>query len=118
MATINPTIVQVAGPNLIRVTWSSVTNADTVTAAIIDRPIADAAYEISGTFGSATVTVQGAVDDAGTFRTMDDADDAAISATDAANGFLGANVYNIIKPGFSGGGGSQSLTVTLLLSLV
>jgi len=116
MATISPTYTYLAATNRhstggIVVQWTPVTSADTCAAAdIVDY--ADRSVQVSGTFDSATVKLQGS-NDGTNFVDLTDPQGNAISKTAAAlEAVMELTAYT--KPTFSGGGASQSLTVTML----
>ncbi len=115
MATINPTFTRYGpGDNTVVVTWTPVTNADS--AAPVSGhwgDYADRTIQISGTFDSATVVLQGSNDDV-TYAAITDPQGNAISKTSAAiEACIEGTLF--VKPTFSGGGASQSLTVTLCM---
>lgn len=94
--------------------WTPVTNADTARAYQLPRASWGFSVSASGTFDSATVAVEGSVDGVTYFALTDD--NGAIALT-AAGGTQGAAMVKWIRPAFSGGGGSQSITVDMLLVL-
>lgn len=112
MADITPTQTE-RGPWRIY-SWSSVTEADTPLAAQIDAPVAAATFQVSGTFGSATVIAQGSNDNSA-WVALDDVENTAISHT-AAGGSELRYVWPYIRPSISGGS-SQSLTITLAVQI-
>lgn len=68
-----------AGSNTVTVLWETMGNDDTGTAVQI-APWADRTISAQGTFGSATVTLQGSEDNS-TWRTLDDNTGTAITFT-------------------------------------
>ena len=91
-------------------TWASITNADTA-ASVAYGSFADRSVAVTGTFGSATVVIQGS-NDGSNWYTLNDLQGAALSFT--AAGLKGiAEVTLYIRPSASGGGGTQSVTVKL-----
>lgn len=114
MAEIQPTVTELRGFSdyVTRIQWTNVTNADTFAAA----PVGAAALrsvQIEGTFGSATVVIQGSLDGTN-YQTLTDLQGSAISKTTTALEGI-AEFTAFIKPSASGGGGTQSVTVTLIL---
>lgn len=91
-------------------TWSGVTESDTFVAAPTDGPVSQVTFQVSGTFGGATVIAQGSNDNS-TFVALDDVEDAAISHA-AAGGSELRYAWPYMRPSASGGS-SQSLTVTM-----
>lgn len=110
MATIAPTITSL--PRSVHlVVWSNVTNADTCSAAELSGD-GDRSVQIAGTFDSATVVVAGS-NDGSNYIVLTDPQGNAISKTAAAIEAI-TEVTRYIKPTFSGGAGTQSLTVSML----
>lgn len=92
--------------------WTGVTSADTFQAVMIPAA-ALATVQFGGTFDSATVLLQGSLDGV-TYFTLNDIQGSALSKTSAALETIGEFcIY--IKPSASGGGGSQSLELTLVI---
>lgn len=94
-------------------TWSDVTEDDTFAAIsprATDRAVVAMTAQFSGTFGAATVIMQGSNDDS-TFVALDDIEDTAISHTTAGGSEL-RYAWPYMRPSASGGT-SQSLTATL-----
>lgn len=118
MATINPTIDKVAawGENSHVVTWALLTAANAVGAAIEMPGSSDRSVQIDGTFDSATVVFQGSNDGA-TWFTLTDPQGNAISKTSASLEMI-SELTRFIRPSTSGGGGSQSVNVRVLLKKV
>lgn len=114
MATIAATsadISQVFDRSAVVWTWAALTSADTC--APLDLQEYDAvAIEFSGTFDSATIILQGSV--LSTYATLKDTGGTNISQTAAAWQSIALSP-RLLKPSASGGGGSQSLTITLLV---
>jgi len=114
MATITPVSTKCYSYNSesFAVQWTPVTSADTASA--IEVPAyAKVAVQIAGTFDSATVVLQGSIDSTN-FVALTDPQGNTISKTVAALEQV-EEVVRYIKPAFSGGAGSQSLTVTIYL---
>lgn len=95
-------------------TWSGVTESDTFTAVRVEGIVQAATVQFSGTFGSATVIMQGSNDDS-TFVALDDVEDTAISHT-AAGGSELRYAWPYVRPSASGGTG-QSLTAILAVQV-
>lgn len=114
MATINATITDVSttyDKGAITVTWATMTESDSA-AAFDMQEYEAAAVEFTGTFGGATIVLQGAV--LSTYQTLKDAPGGSdISKTSAGWQTVGQQP-RLVKPSASGGT-SQSLTTTLLL---
>lgn len=95
-----------------KVTWSDALAADTF------QPFNVAGHtlksvQIGGTFDSATVVIQGSLDGT-TYFTLSDLAGGAISKTSAALEGIQEHVI-WIKPSTSGGGGSSSVDVVMVL---
>ena len=103
-ATIAP-VVSWVSPQQQTITWSGMAGTDTTTSARIPGCM-DMSVQVTGTFGTTTVTMQGSLDDT-TYATLDDAigTPAALSFTAAA--FKHVQQRSLfIKPGLSGGTGT------------
>lgn len=114
MALINPTsadISQVGDRSTIAWTWALLTSSDTCVA-LDQAEYEAAAVEFTGTFDSATIILQGAV--LSTYATVKDSAAVDISKTAAGWQTVGQQP-RYLKPSASSGGGSQSLTITLLV---
>ena len=97
------------------VTWASVTNADTC------HPVsypeyADRSIHVSGTFDGATVQIQGSNNGGASFAALADPTETVISITSERIKAVLENTGQIM-PVITGGGGAQSLTVSLLFHL-
>lgn len=115
MATITPTIVPVTVDpgvrNVYIATWAAIGDADTCTP-IPMSGASDRSVQIGGTFGSATIVIQGS-NDGTNYLPVTDPQGNAISKTSAAIEQI-LELTRFIKPTTSGGTGS-SVTVTVLL---
>lgn len=111
MATITPALTIVDGTP--RITWTGVSTADTMVSWKIQgqRGLAGS-VQVSGTFGSSTVTL-GASNDDSTFATMKDTNGTAISLT-AAGYFEFSTAAGYIKPASSGGTADNVDVVVIL----
>ena len=104
MSTINHTRTEPSSISGIEVfTWASMGNADTGDAAGFPH-FADKTVQIDGTFGSATVVIEGSVDGT-TYFTLTDPQGNNISKTSAALETIEENVM-YIRPKTSGGTGT------------
>lgn len=118
MAVISPTITKPgqsnndAGPAVLWV-WDALTAADTAEAVEIPLTLPDRTVVISGTFGGATVVVEGSLDNT-VFFGLTDPQGNAISKTTAGGEAL-LELVRYIRPAATGGIG-QTLKVTLLAS--
>ena len=112
MATITPTIDE-PGLGTTRVTWAGAATVDTLNSAITPagRPLGGAIH-IRGTFGSATVALQGSIDGTN-WHALSDTQGTAISATaEAWFEFSTGAIY--LRPSITGGT-SDSIDVNLAL---
>lgn len=96
--------------HVMKVVWPSVTNADTFGAVQVDGKYADRTVAVTGTFGSATVLVQGSLDGTNYFTLTGNS--SSLSFTTAGlQAVIEATEY--VQPSHSGGGGTESVTVTM-----
>ncbi len=99
--------------------WGPLTQTDPDGAAVSNPEFSDMCVQVSGTFGPATLTMQGSNDLAAPtnwFTLKDAATGAAIAKTSAGGGVQGEQVLESpvwIRPLVSGADGSTSLTVKL-----
>ena len=117
MASIAGTVVDVS-PNgdgsCYQVIWTPVTSADTPLPVSFPKHN-DRSIQVAGTFDSSTTVVQGS-NDGTNYAGLFDPSSTAISITTAKiKAVLENTVW--IKPVVSGGGGSQSLTISMLFHL-
>lgn len=111
MATISPDTVST--DNVPMVSWTGVSTADTMTEYKVRGPAGEfASVQLTGTWGSATVVLQGS-NDATTWFTLKDVAGSSISAT--ANAYFEfKTAAKFIKPSSSGGTGDNvDVKVTL-----
>jgi hypothetical protein len=97
-----------------KVTWANVTENDTFVAWTKDggcASLTDKSIQFAGTFGGATLTVEGSNDETN-FVGLNDPQGSAISATSAAIEQILENTA-VIRPSISGGS-SSSVTVTIV----
>ena len=115
MATIAPAYDYTKGDDTVVVTWAAVTQADTFGPAGGGRftDHADRCVQIYGTFGAATIVVNGSnVADASNMLPLTDPQGNAISKTTAAIEAITENAL-FIQPTHSGGAG-ESINVVLI----
>lgn len=97
------------------VTWTPLTNANTVGSSFEVRAGKVQSVQIAGTFDSATVILEGS-NDGTNWASLADPQGTAISKTSAAiEQILEHTRY--IRPNSSGGSSSQSITVSVLVTL-
>jgi hypothetical protein len=93
--------------------WSPVTSADTPLATPEMLGIHDASFQAEGTFGGATTVLKGTLDGTN-YEGLKDPANAAVSL--AAAGLVGVrDKARKYKPTHSGGDGTESLTLSLLV---
>lgn len=112
MATITPVRDSVA-VNIERITWTDLSTADTATSVLVMCAApAIGSMQVTGTFGSATITLQGS-NDGTNFAAITDlaGNDCALSAAGLVD-FSTAAAY--IRPA-SSGGTADDVTVTVVL---
>lgn len=117
MATISNSVdrVKAWGEDSHVITWAAMGNADTGVA--IEMPgSSDRSVQFSGTFGTATVVLQGS-NDGTNWVTLTDPQGNAISKTAASIEMI-AELTRYIRPVTSGGGGGVSINVAVLLKKV
>ena len=115
MANISPTILNNALPNgVVQVTWTPVTESDTCLA--VSFPGYDCLVaQVFGTFGSASIALQGSLDNSNFYAMSAKGGTTAIAITTA--GAKTPNEYaNYYRPA-STGGSSSSLTIVALFQL-
>lgn len=96
-----------------QVVWAAATSADTF-AAVKMPGFSARSVSIQGTFGSATVVVNGSIDGTN-FSGLTNMAGTALSKTSAfCGGISDAVLY--YQPAASGGGGSQSLVLSMLFT--
>lgn len=91
-------------------TWTGITNADTGASVKYSTP-RDKCVQVTGTFGGATITIEGSNDNVN-FVTLNDI--SAVALSFAATGLkmlLEAPLY--VRVGRAGGDGTTSITVTI-----
>lgn len=99
MATIQGSAVY--GAEAYDVNWNAIGNADVGTPVVIPRNVGALTFGVSGTFGSATVVLQGSIDGVN-YVTLKDMNGTAISIT--ANGIVSmGNPPPFLRPSSSGG---------------
>jgi len=118
MATIQHTVARVNtwGDDTHIVTWAALTSADAVGSSVEMPGSSDRSVQITGTFDSATVVLQGS-NDGTNWVTLTDPQGNAISKTAAALEMV-QELTRYIRPSTSGGGASQNVNVIMLLKKV
>ncbi len=116
MATIKPTVtgdqIMTADKSVLLVVWTGVTSADDF--GPIEFPdYPDRCVQVGGTFDGSTVIVQGS-NDGSAWAGLNHIQGSAITGTSAYLKQI-AETPRYTRPSASGGGGSQSLTVTMIL---
>lgn len=109
MATVNPTTERLPDQDAVLYTWV-LTNTDSVGAPITAHEFGDRTLQVTGTFDSATVVLEGA--NVSTYTTLTDPQGNSMSKAAAAIEQV-MEVPRYTRPNSSGGSGSQSVTVTL-----
>jgi hypothetical protein len=113
-ATITPTIAQAAGysTKMAVYTWSGMAGTDTAVSAPAGHCI-DLTVQVTGTFGTTTVTLTGSMDDT-TYATLNDTAGTPAALSFTANGYKHVQeLANYLKPGLSGGTGTALKVVVL-----
>ena len=112
MATISPVRSQPAGYGVEKVLWETLTENDTASAIIPSStaPVVGS-VQVTGTFGSATVVLQGS-NDGSNFFTLNGTDGNAISLTAAGGADFSVGCLHI-RPSASGGTG-QDVDITVI----
>lgn len=112
MATINNTIL-VDSDSTDVITWTPLGAADTGVA-YQNSTYADKSVQVSGTFTTATLLIEGSIDGS-TYAVLTDYSNTSLSFTSAGIKGITENV-KYIRPRSSGGDGSTALTVNILAS--
>lgn len=92
-------------------TWTPVTNADTCVA-VSCPTLRDKSIQVAGTFGSVSVALHGS-NDGTNYAALSDPAGNVIAITAAGIVQIG-QITHYIKPVGSGGGGTQSVTITVV----
>lgn len=112
MATITPTITDISNDGSVqKVVWANLTNTDTVGAVARMAEWADRSIQVAGTFGGATIVIEGSNDETN-YSTLNNAQGTALSFTAAGLKQI-VEVPAVLRPSLSGGTGS-TLTVTMI----
>jgi len=109
MATVNPTVERLPDQDAILYTWV-LTQANADGAPITAHEFGDRTVQITGTFDGSTIVIEGA--NVGTYTTLTDPQGGGISKNAAAIELV-MEVPRFVRPNSSGGGVSQSVTVTM-----
>lgn len=115
MATITPAYADVSGDNGLYAKTASYTMANPDTGVVIPKQLAayaDRTVQVAGTFGGATVTVQGS-NDGTNFATLTDPLGNALTITTATIKQVTEAVLQM-RPAVTGGDGTTALTVTFM----
>lgn len=112
MATISPVRSKPAGNGIAKVLWETLTESDTAAADVPSstEPVV-ASVQVTGTFGGATVVLQGS-NDGSTYFTLKDTAGSDISFTAAGAADFSVGCLQI-RPSASGGSG-QDVDVTVI----
>lgn len=112
MAAATPIRTVVSGADVKVHKWI-LTNADATGAAVVAPQGNDKSISVAGTFGGATVTIQGSLDPAAAaYQTLHDPEGNNLAFTAAGCQAVRENVY-LLRPVLSGGAGS-TITVFML----
>lgn len=112
MATIAPVVTDISVDGSVsKVVWTALTNTDFDGVQIMSVEWADRCIQVDGTFGGATITIQGSNDGA-TWYTLNNVQGTALTFT-AAGMKQVVEVPQWIRPSLSGGAGS-TLNVTMI----
>lgn len=108
MAVITPTLSSLTnqkwGENVAIYTWTGLTTSDT--GAPLEAPgFTDASYQVTGTFGGATVTIEGS-NDGTNYVTLTDPSATAISFTATGLSQI-LQIVRFIRPKVTGGSGAS-----------
>ena len=117
MAAIAPTVTAIGrgDGSTLRVVWTPVTANDTCVAVSYPE-CSDKSIQGLGTFDSGSIALQGSNDGGTTYAALHDPGGTTIAITSAGIKAVLENT-ELIKPVVSSGGGSQSITVAMLLHL-
>ena len=112
MATITPSLTH--NQRYIRAVWSGVATGDTIMPLETDMPADCSSVHIFGTFGGATVTLDGTLDETNYVTLLDHEGNAISKTAEAVEGLrTGAVSY---RPSITGGTG-DSVTLVLVIWL-
>lgn len=93
-------------------TWSSITESDTALTVDLEQVVEEISIQLTGTFGGATVLIQGS-NDGTNYETLKQLDGSSASFTAVAlASILERPLY--LKPSISGGS-SQSITIVAMV---
>jgi hypothetical protein len=113
MATVNPAVTSLGGDGSLKaVTWTGITNANADGAPIEWGQWADRCVQVTGTFGGATLTLQGS-NDGTNWVTLNNAQGTAATFTAAGLRQI-VELPRFVRPLLSGGSGSD-LAVALFM---
>ena len=115
MSTVAYTVENLIGGVKI-VTWSPLTSSNVDGTPFVCPMFSDKSVQVYGTFGGATVTVQGSNDSSSpTYATLADPQGNALTVTLAKIEQVLENTYSV-RPLLSGGDGTTSITVKMMAS--
>lgn len=113
MATVNPAVTKFGGDgSVMQVVWADLTNTDADGAAVEWCQWADRCVQVTGTFGGATLTIQGS-NDGTNWATLNNAQGTAATFTAAGLKQI-VELPRYVRPLLSGGSGS-TLAVSLIM---
>ena len=95
------------------VTWTPLTSTNTGGDAWENRAFGDMAVQVSGTFGGATVLIEGSNDNSNWF-TLNDPQGTALSIATSGKIETILEAPRYIRPTSSGGGGTTALSVIIM----
>lgn len=95
MATINPVIVPHEG--YLHVLWENIAEGDDTSSVLLRPSNNDKTVQVTGTFGGATITIQGSIDGVNWFS-VKNATGTTVSFTSAGGAFMAENVpyYRVV----------------------
>jgi len=112
MATVNFTLMPSPTLTLSRVKWTPLTSSDLDGEPLGMSDFQDRTVQVLGTFGGATVTIQGSNDDGTTWATLTDPLGNNLAFSSAGMKQV-TELPQLIRPLVSGAGGTTSLSVYL-----
>jgi hypothetical protein len=114
MATVNPTTTTIEGDgSVVKHTWSTLTSTNTDGAPAKWSQFADRSVQMSGTWGGATVTLQGSNDGLVWFTLGDPQANGIAKTSNALEQVLEMTHY--VRPLLTGGDGTTAVSVILMM---
>lgn len=104
MATVKATTVKLL-KNVVRVVWANITNTDNVGSGEGLAQYPDKSVQVFGTFGGATLAIEGSNDGGTTWGAVHDGQGNAVSFTAAGIEAIAENVDQV-RPSLTGGAGT------------